>query len=58
MTEAGLRPEKAARTSTDFSSYEDAVQYFLRVANMSDAWSCFPDLVQRRLFSVDEEHNR
>jgi hypothetical protein len=55
MIEAGLRPEKAATTTEDFASYEDAVQYFLRATNITDAGTYLPDHAQGKLPFPDEE---
>lgn len=55
MMEAGLRPERAATVNEDFASYEEAVQYFLRATNITDARSHFEDLDQRRLPFSDQE---
>ena len=55
MIEAGLRPEKAATINRDFASYEEAVQYFLRVTNITDARTYFADLAQGILPFPDEE---
>ena len=46
MIEAGMRPEKAATDSDDFASYEEALQYFLRAANITDARTYFADFAQ------------
>ena len=55
MIEAGLRPERAATINRDFASYEEAVQYFLRVTNITDARTYFADLAQGILPFPDEE---
>ena len=54
MIEAGLRPEKAATINRDFASYEEALQYFLRTTNITDARTYFADLVQGQLFPDEE----
>jgi hypothetical protein len=55
MIEAGQRPEKAATVNRDYAAYEDALEYFLRATNITDAASYFPDLMQRSLkFDVEE----
>jgi hypothetical protein len=55
MIEAGLRPERAAAINRDFASYEEAVQYFLRATNITDARTHFADLAQGKLHFADEE---
>lgn len=54
MIEAGLRPEKAATVSRDFASFEEAVQYFLRVTNVQDGMSYFPQIMQRAFPFAEE----
>ena len=49
MIEAGLRPEKIATSNEDFASYEEAVQYFLKATNITDAGTYFADLAQGKL---------
>lgn len=56
--EAGLRPERTATINRDFASYEEAVQYFLRAANITDAGTYFADLAQGKLHFLDEEPNQ
>lgn len=46
MIEAGLSPEKVATINKDFASYGEAVQYFLRATNVTDAAEYFPDPAQ------------
>jgi hypothetical protein len=55
MIEAGLRPEKAAAVNKDFASYEEALQYFLRKTNVTDAWTCFAEIAQGTLPFPGEE---
>ena len=55
MIEAGLRPERAATVNRDFASYEEAVQYFLRTANVTDSGTYFADFAQGMLPFPDEE---
>ena len=55
MIEAGLRPERTATINRDFASYEEAVQYFLRAANITDARTYFADLAQGILPFANEE---
>ena len=55
MIEAGLRPERAATINRDFASYEEAVQYFLRATNITDARTYFADLAQGILPFPNEE---
>ena len=55
MIEAGLRPEKAATINRDFASYEEALQYFLRTTNITDASAYFADFMQGDLPFPDEE---
>jgi len=57
MIEAGLRAEKSATVTRDFASYEEALQYFVRVANITDASSWFKDTRQRELPFAEEEPN-
>ena len=55
MIEAGLRPESAATTSREFASYEEGLQYFLRVTNVTNARMYFADPAQRVLpFQLEE----
>ena len=49
MMEAGFRPEKAATIDRNFASFEEALQHFLRVANIADAWTHFASIAQRDL---------
>ena len=55
MIEAGLRPERAATINRDFASYEEAVQYFLRATNVTDARMYFVDLAQGKFPFANEE---
>jgi hypothetical protein len=55
MIEAGQRPEKSAVVNRDFASYEEALQYFLRTANITDAAAHSPDLAQRKLPFAEKE---
>jgi hypothetical protein len=55
MIEAGLRPEKAATINRDFASYEEALQYFLRTTNITDASTYFADFMQGDLPFPAEE---
>ena len=55
MIEAGLRPERAAAIDRSFASYEEAVQYFLRATNITDARTYFADLAQGILPFPNEE---
>lgn len=48
MIEAGLRPEKMAAVNQDFASYEEALEYFLRTTNVTDAGAHFADIAQGR----------
>jgi hypothetical protein len=50
--ENGLRPEKFAVATTDFASYEEAVQYFITIVNVTahDVDKYFPRPGQRTLF--------
>lgn len=54
MIEAGQRPEKAATVSRDFAAYEEALQYFLGVTNITDAVSYFANVMQGS-FKFDQE---
>lgn len=55
MIEAGFRAEKAAMMNREFASYEEALQYFLRVTNVTDASTYFADIAQGKLpFSQEE----
>lgn len=49
MIEGGLRPEKHATINKDFASYEEAVQYFLKETNITDAGNYFPGYDQWNL---------
>jgi hypothetical protein len=55
MIEAGLRPERAAAINRDFASYEEAVQYFLKATNITDARTHFADLAEGILPFPSEE---
>jgi hypothetical protein len=55
MIETGSRPEKAAAVNRDFASYEEALQYFLRTVNITDAGLYFADLAQGRLPFAGQE---
>lgn len=55
MIEVGQRPEKAAAVNRDFASYEEAVQYFLRATNVTDARIYFTDIAQGKLPFAEEE---
>ena len=57
MIEAGLRAEKSATVNRDFASYEEALQYFVRVVNITDASAWFKDVGQRELPFAEEENN-
>jgi hypothetical protein len=46
MIEAGQRPEKLAVASREFASYEEALQYFLRTTNVTDASAHFAEIAQ------------
>ncbi|MGE5567632.1 MAG: hypothetical protein ACM3S5_01225 [Rhodospirillales bacterium] len=58
MIETGQKPEKVAVVNRDFASYEEALLYFLRTTNVTDAQSYFTDVVQGRLPFVEEESAR
>jgi hypothetical protein len=49
MIEAGFRPEKWAEASRDFASFEEALQYFLRVTDIREGMTYFPRLRQHVL---------
>jgi hypothetical protein len=55
MIEAGQRPEKSAAVNRDFASYEEAVQYFLRTTNVTDARTYFADIAQGTLPFAEQE---
>lgn len=55
MMEAGLRPEKAATVSRDFASYEEALLYFVRAANIMGAADYFGDAAQAKLPFPEQE---
>lgn len=55
MLEAGQRPEKAASMNRDFASYEEALQYFLRTTNVTDAWTYLTDVAQGILPFAEQE---
>jgi hypothetical protein len=55
MLEAGQRPERSAASNRDFASYEEALQYFLRTANITDAAAHFPDLAQGEFPFTEQE---
>jgi hypothetical protein len=57
MIEAGFRAEKSATVSRDFASYEEALQYFVRSANITDASNHFRDIAQGEFPFVPEEPN-
>ena len=54
MIEAGLQPERAATINRGLGSYEEAVQYFMRTANITDAGRYFADDAQISLFPDEE----
>jgi hypothetical protein len=58
MIEAGFRPEKRATINKEFASYEEALQYFLRVINITDARNYFEDVAQGKLDLRQEEENQ
>jgi hypothetical protein len=55
MIEAGQRPEKSAAVNRDFASYEEALQYFLRATNVTDARTYFADIAQGTLPFAEQE---
>lgn len=57
MIGAGFRPEKAATVNKDFASYEEALQYFLRTTNVTDARNHFFNIAQGMLPFAKEEPN-
>jgi hypothetical protein len=48
---AGLKAERAAFTTEEYASFDDALGYFLRKCNITDAEKYFPNVLQRTLFS-------
>ncbi|MGO9256351.1 MAG: hypothetical protein ACLQU1_08640 [Bryobacteraceae bacterium] len=58
MIDAGQRPEKVATINRDFASYEEAVQYFLRATDITDARTYFAELAQGTLPFPNEEPTR
>jgi hypothetical protein len=46
--ESGQRPEKKAVSSKDFASFEEALHYFVRAANIADASSHFAAVFQQK----------
>ncbi|MGA2738250.1 MAG: hypothetical protein ABSG65_12485 [Bryobacteraceae bacterium] len=57
MIEEGLRAEKSATVNRDFASYEEALHYFVMVANITDSTAHFGNIAQGRLPLVEEEPN-
>ena len=55
MIEVGQRAEKAAAVNRDFASYEEALQYFLRTTNVTDARTYFADIAQGTLPFAEQE---
>jgi hypothetical protein len=53
---SGERPENHAETCSEFASYEEALQYFIRAVNIDDAAEYFPDLAQGHFRFEQEEH--
>jgi hypothetical protein len=56
--DAGLRPETAAAATREFASYEEALKYFLRTANVTDAMTYFAQIAQGTLqfeSDIDQE---
>lgn len=51
---SGARPESYAEICSEFASYEEALQYFIRVVNVGDAEEYFPDVAQGR-FRFEQE---
>ena len=55
MIDTGLRAEKSATVNRDFASYEEALQYFVRSANITEATVHFGNIAQGKLLLVEEE---
>lgn len=55
----GERAESYAAPCSEFASYEEALQYFIRTVNIENAGEYFPDLAQARFrFEQEEEDPR
>jgi hypothetical protein len=57
MIGTGQRPEKRAVASREFASYEEALQYFLRTTNVTDASAHFAEIAQGLLPFAEEDSN-
>ena len=55
---AGFRPEKWADRTENFASYKEALSYFLREVNITDAGAYFPDARQTSLAFEEQEHSQ
>lgn len=57
MIEAGLRAEKSATVNREFASYEEALRYFVRSANVTNATAYFDGMAQGKLVFLEEDPN-
>ena len=57
MIEAGLRAEKSATVNREFASYEEALRYFVRSANVTNATAYFDGMAQGKLAFLEEDPN-
>ena len=53
--DAGLRGETNAQATDLYASYEEALRFFLKVANATNAQEFFPDVYAPSLFKLSEE---
>jgi hypothetical protein len=50
---SGLKAERTALITEEYASFDDALGYFLRKCNITDADKYFPNVLQRTLFAVE-----
>jgi len=48
---SGLKAERTAFITEEYASYDDALGYFLRKCNITEAEKYFPNVLQRTLFT-------
>jgi hypothetical protein len=52
---SGLKAERTAFITQEYASFDDALGYFLKKCNITDAEKYFPNILQRRLFEGEEK---
>lgn len=57
MIESGLRPEARAASTKDYASFEQALSFFLKATNITDAEHHFKDVFQQKLPFAGEGPN-